>query len=56
VIEKFWKHKIEEAIEHINNMLCAGESKMIDVAYYYTEETGALRDIPKNLQYNATKS
>lgn len=32
-------------------MFCTGESKMEDVAYNYIEETGALRDMPENLQF-----
>jgi len=41
---------INNAIENIDNFICTGESKMEDIAYNYLEETGALQNLPENLQ------
>ncbi len=51
LLENYVVSDIEEAIENIDNMHCTGESKMEDVAYNYIEETGALKDMPENLQF-----
>lgn len=42
---------IDNAIEHLENMICTNESKMEDVAYSYIEDTGALQNMPENLQF-----
>jgi len=42
---------IDDAIEHIDDMICTGESKMEDIAYNYIEETGSLSSMPKSLQF-----
>jgi antirestriction protein len=42
---------IDDAVEKIDNLICTGETTMEDVAYNYIEETGALQNMPQNLQY-----
>ena len=41
---------IDGAIEHLEDMICTGETKMEDVAYSYIEDTGALQNMANNLQ------
>lgn len=42
---------IYEAIENLDNIHCTGERMMEDVAITFIEETGALKNMPANLQY-----
>lgn len=41
---------LDEAIEHLNDMICTGERKMEDVAYNYVHDTGLLANLEERLQ------
>lgn len=41
---------LDDAIEHLEDMVCTGERKMEDVAYNYIQETGALSALGERLQ------
>ena len=36
---------LEEAIDHIEDLICTGETSMEDIAYQYIEDIGALKSI-----------
>ena len=41
---------LDDAIEHLEDMVCTGESKMEDIAYNYIQETGAISALGESLQ------
>jgi len=41
---------LDDAIEHLEDMVCTGESKMEDIAYNFIEETGAISALGASLQ------
>lgn len=41
---------LDDAIEHVEDMVCTGETKMEDIAYNYIQETGAIAALPESLQ------
>ena len=41
---------LDDAIEHLEDMVCTGERKMEDIAYNYIQETGAISALPESLQ------
>jgi len=41
---------LDEAIEHLDDMVCTGERKMEDVAYNYVHDTGLLANLEERLQ------
>lgn len=41
---------LDDAIEHLEDMVCTGERKMEDVAYKYIQETGAISALGERLQ------
>ena len=50
MLENYIVNFIDEAIENIDNMICTGEEEMEDIAYSCIEESGALENMPENLQ------
>ena len=41
---------LDDAIEHLEDMVCTGESKMEDIAYNYIHEIGVVSALPESLQ------
>ena len=41
---------LDDAIEHLEDMVCTGERKMEDVAYNYIQDTDALSALSERLQ------
>lgn len=41
---------LDEAIEHLDDMICTGEKKMEDVAYNYVHDVGLLASLEEHLQ------
>jgi antirestriction protein len=50
-IQGMWFNSLEELLDHTDDIICYTDcDSMEDVAAYYIEETGALGEVPANLQ------
>ena len=52
MLDNYIVNSIDEALEHIEDLICTNETSMDDIAYNYVNNCGLLDTMPENLRYH----